>query len=83
MIFQCLLKYWLLPIQVIHKNKTNSCLPKYTSLDNFEIMFIENHWANTEKFSFSSHFKNASQAKAYLDEQMGLVVIDNFKGQYN
>lgn len=78
-----MLKYLLLPIQVIHENKTKSCLPKYTSLDNFEVTFIENHWANTEKFSFSSHFKNARQAKVYLDEQMGLVVIDNFKGQYN
>ena len=29
------------------------------------------------------HFKNARKAKGYPDEQMSLIIVDNFKGQGN
>ena len=78
-----------LPIQVIYGGKSQRCLPKFDFPGNFDITFSENHWSNTEKsISFFEkivfpHFKNVHRSKGYPDEQMGLVIMDTFKGQDN
>ena len=76
-----------LTIQVIYEGKTKRCLPKYTFSATFDTTYPENHWSNTEKsLSYFNkivfpHFKNVRKAKGYPDEQMGLIIMDTFKGK--
>ena len=78
-----------LPIQFIYERKTPRCLPRFDFPADFNVTFSDNHWSNIEKsieLFEKVIFPNLKQAKAslkYPKEQMSLIIMDTFKGQYN
>ena len=64
-------------------------MPKYQFPKEFDVIFSENHWSNTEKsVSFFEnvifpYFKKVRKAVGYPDEQKSVGIMDTFKGQDN
>ena len=73
----------MLPMQLLHRGKTDRCHPKFTFPAGYHVSHTPNHWANEitvkafyEKviLSYVEHIRSEKQ----IPTKNALVIMDNF-----
>ena len=76
-----------LPVQLVYQGKSSQCHPKVKFPEDWHITHSENHWSNeTTMINYISKIivpfvKNKRKELKKTDDQVALVIYDEFKGQ--
>ena len=75
-----------LPVQVIYAGKTERCHPKFKFPPGWHITHSPKHWSNEKTMQQYIEFIILPYVRSVrdsleVDEQPGLIIMDNFKGQ--
>ena len=74
-----------LPPQLIYKGKTDRCHPHYDFPNDWSITHSPKHWSTEETtLAYINEIilpYYAAKGEQFGDDQAGLVIYDNFKGQ--